>query len=67
MAYGESHYQIPIDPTLLPLCVGTNPIKCTIPVAANGDYTITVALGDTAAASVARVEAELYLIVVPQL
>jgi lysophospholipase L1-like esterase len=47
--------------------VGTNPIKCTIPVAANGDYTITVALGDAAATSVARVEAELYRIVVPQL
>jgi lysophospholipase L1-like esterase len=36
-------------------------------VSANGDYTVTVALGDPAVASVARVEAELYRIVVPQL
>jgi lysophospholipase L1-like esterase len=57
---------VPLDPTLLSDCTGTNPIKCTIPVAANGDYTITVALGDATTASVARVQAELYRIVVPQ-
>ena len=58
---------VPLDPTLLALCSGTNPIKCTIPVATNTiDYTVTVELGDPNAASVARVQAELYRIVVPQ-
>ena len=59
---------VPLDPTLLSRCSGTNPIKCTIPVATNTiDYTVTVELGDPNAASVARVQAELYRIVVPQM
>lgn len=58
---------VPLDPALLSRCAGTNPIRCTIPVPADGDYTVTVSLGDANAASVARVQAELYRIVVPQL
>ena len=56
---------VPLDPTLLSLCTGTNPIRCTIPVAANGDYTVTVELGDPAAASSSRVQAELLRVVIP--
>ena len=58
---------VPLDPTLLSRCTGTNPIRCTIPVAANGDYTVTVELGDPAAASSSRVQAELLRVVVPTL
>ena len=58
---------VPLDPTLLSRCSGTNPIRCTIPVAANGDYTVTVELGDPAAASSSRVQAELLRVVVPTL
>jgi lysophospholipase L1-like esterase len=58
---------VALDPTLLSRCSGTNPIRCTIPVAANGDYTVTVELGDPATASVSRVQAELYRIVVQPL
>jgi len=59
---------VPLDPGLLSRCTGTNPIRCTIPVPTNTlNYTVTVELGDPAAASVARVQAELYRIVVPQL
>jgi lysophospholipase L1-like esterase len=64
---GGAAGSVPLDPTLLSRCSGTNPIKCAIPVSANGDYTITVSLGDASAASVARVQAELYRMVVPQL
>ncbi len=56
---------VPLDPTLLSRCTGTNPIRCTIPVAANGDYTVTVELGDPAAASSSRIQAELLRVVVP--
>ncbi len=56
---------VPLDPTLLSRCTGTNPIRCTIPVAANGDYTVTVELGDPAAASSSRVQAELLRVVIP--
>lgn len=56
---------VPLDPTLLSLCSGANPIRCTIPVAANGDYTVTVELGDPAAASSSRVQAELLRVVIP--
>jgi lysophospholipase L1-like esterase len=58
---------VPLDPTLLSRCSGTNPIRCTIPVAANGDYAVTVELGDPAAASSSRVQAELLRVVVPTL
>jgi lysophospholipase L1-like esterase len=56
------------DPALLSMCAGTNPIACAIPVATNtADYVVTVQLGDPAAASVARVQAELDRIVIPQM
>ncbi len=59
---------VALDPKLLSSCTGTNPIKCTIPVPTNtADYVVTVELGDPAAASVARVQAELYRVVVPQM
>lgn len=58
---------VPLDPTLLSRCTGTNPIRCAIPVAANGDDTVTVELGDPAAASSSRVQAELLRVVVPTL
>ena len=58
---------VPLNPSLLSLCSGTNPITCTIPVPANGDYNVTVELGDAAAASMSRVQAELLRVVVPQL
>ena len=62
---GGTSGAVPLDPTLLSLCTGTNPIRCTIPVAANGDYTVTVELGDPAAASSSRVQAELLRVVIP--
>ena len=65
---GGAPGSVPLDPALLSKCSGTNPIKCTIPVATNAaNYVVTVELGDPAAASVARVQAELYRIVVPQM
>jgi lysophospholipase L1-like esterase len=64
---GGSTGAVPFDPALLSRCTGTNPIRCTIPVATDGDYTVTVSLGNATAASVARVQAELYRIVVPEL
>jgi lysophospholipase L1-like esterase len=64
---GGASGAVPLDPTLLARCTGTNPIRCTIPVAANGDYTVTVELGDPAAASSSRVQAELLRVVVPTL
>jgi lysophospholipase L1-like esterase len=42
-------------------------VRCTIPVPNNGNYTVTVELGDPAAASASRVQAELYRIVIPEL
>jgi lysophospholipase L1-like esterase len=65
-AGGSSAAAVPLNPALLSDCSGTNPIKCTIPVPANGDYNVTVELGDAAAASMSRIQAELYRIVVPQ-
>lgn len=64
---GGSTGEVPLDPALLSRCTGTNPIRCTIPVATDGNYTVTVSLGNATAASVARVQAELYRIVVPEL
>ncbi len=56
---------VPLDPTLLSRCTGSNPIKCTIPVPANGNYNVTVELGKAQAASSSQIEAELSRIVVP--
>jgi lysophospholipase L1-like esterase len=56
---------VPLDPTLMSRCTGSDPIKCTIPVPANGNYNVTVELGSAQAASTSQVEAELYRIVVP--
>lgn len=58
---------VPLDPSLLTRCTGSNPIQCTIPVPANGNYNVTVELGSDHAASTSRVQAELYRIVVPPL
>ena len=58
---------VPLDPSLMARCTGTSPIKCTIPVPANGNYNVTVELGSGNAASTSRVQAELYRIVVPPL
>ena len=49
----------PLDPALLGKCSGTSPIVCAIDVP-NGNHTVTVELGDAAAASRSRVQAELY-------
>jgi lysophospholipase L1-like esterase len=56
---------VPLDPSLLSRCTGSNPITCTIPVPANGNFNVTVELGSSTAASTSRVQAELYRIVVP--
>jgi lysophospholipase L1-like esterase len=56
---------VPLDPALMERCTGSRPITCTIPVPDNGNYHVTVELGDAAAASVSQVQAELYRIVVP--
>jgi lysophospholipase L1-like esterase len=58
---------VPLDPALLEHCTGSNPIKCTISVPANGNYNVTVELGSPDAASSSQVQAELYRIVVPEL
>ena len=56
---------VPLDPSLLSKCTGTNPIRCTIAVPANGNYNVTVELGKAQAASSSQIEAELARIVVP--
>ena len=56
---------VPLDPKLMSHCTGSNPIQCTIPVPANGNYNVTVELGSAQSASTSRVEAELSRIVVP--
>jgi len=48
---------VPLDPTLLPKCTGTNPIVCAF-AAPDGNYDVTVQLGSATAASTTRVEAE---------
>jgi lysophospholipase L1-like esterase len=57
---------VPLDPALMEMCTGSNPIQCTIPVPENGNYNVTVELGDAQAASGSQVQAELYRIVVPK-
>jgi lysophospholipase L1-like esterase len=56
--------EVPLDAALLSKCSGSNPIVCTFPVPANGNYTVTVELGG-AAASRSRVQAEEHRISVP--
>lgn len=58
---------VPLDPTLMSKCTGSSPIICTIPVPADGNYTVTVELGSATAASSSRVQAETYRIVVPEM
>lgn len=58
---------VPLDASLLPKCVGSSPVLCTIPVPADGNYTVTVELGSASAASSSRVQAETYRIVVPEM
>jgi lysophospholipase L1-like esterase len=56
---------VPLDPALMSRCTGSNPVRCTIPVPANGNYNVTVELGNAQASSTSQVEAELSRIVVP--
>jgi lysophospholipase L1-like esterase len=56
---------VPLDPALMGRCTGSKPIKCTIEVPDNGNYTVTVELGSAQAASNSQVRAELYRTVVP--
>jgi len=58
---------VPLDPALLSRCTGSNPIRCTIPVASDGNYTVTVELGSPTAASNSRVQSELFRISIPPL
>lgn len=62
---GSTASPVPLDPALMSRCTGKSPIKCTLPVPANGDYNVTVELGSESAVSTSRVQAELYRIVVP--
>ena len=64
-ASGGAGGAVALDPALLSKCTGTNPILCTLPVASDGNYTVTVELGSSSAASSSRVQAETYRIVVP--
>jgi lysophospholipase L1-like esterase len=61
-AGGSSGTAVPLDPSLLSLCTGVNPISCTIPVPANGNYNVTVELGSATAAASTRVQAETWRI-----
>ena len=63
---GTTAGDVPLDATLMSRCTGSNPIRCTIPVASDGNYNVTVELGGAAASS-SRVQAELYRIVIPTL
>ena len=56
-ATGGSTASVPLDPTLLSKCTGTNPINCAF-TAPNGNYTVTVELGSATAAATTRVLAE---------
>jgi lysophospholipase L1-like esterase len=48
---------VPLDPSLLSHCTGTNPIICTF-TAPNGDYDVSVEVGDGASAATSQVSAE---------
>jgi lysophospholipase L1-like esterase len=54
---GGTGGDVPLDPTLLAKCTGTNPIKCDLPFA-NGNYKVTVELGSATASATTRVLAE---------
>jgi lysophospholipase L1-like esterase len=54
---GGTTGEIPLDPTLLSKCTGTNPINCAF-AATNGNYNVTVELGSATAAATTRVLAE---------
>ena len=54
---GGSTAEVPLDPTLLSKCTGTNPIDCAFS-APNGNYVVTVELGSATAAATTRVRAE---------
>lgn len=54
---GGAGSSVPLDPSLLSRCTGTNPIQCTL-TAPNGNYDVSVELGDTAASASSRVQAE---------
>ena len=54
---GGSTAGVPLDPTLLAKCTGTNPINCAF-TAPNGNHTVTVELGSATAAATTRVLAE---------
>jgi lysophospholipase L1-like esterase len=54
---GGSTAGVPLDPSLLSKCTGTNPISCAF-AAPNGNYTVTVELGSATAAATTRVLAE---------
>jgi lysophospholipase L1-like esterase len=58
-AGGTAIPSVPLDPSLLSRCTGTNPIRCAIPVPANGNYHVAVELGSATAASTSRILAEL--------
>jgi lysophospholipase L1-like esterase len=49
--------RVPLDPALLSRCTGTGPIRCTID-APNGNYDVSVEVGDPSVAAVSRVSAE---------
>ena len=42
---GTTVGEVPLDASLMSRCTGSNPIRCTIPVASNGNYNVTVELG----------------------
>jgi lysophospholipase L1-like esterase len=48
---------VPLDPTLLTHCTGTNPILCTLN-APNGDYDVSVEVGDPTTTATSQVAAE---------
>jgi lysophospholipase L1-like esterase len=61
---GTTVGEVPLDPALLSKCTGTAPIVCAF-TAPNGNYNVTVELGDAAVATTAFVYAETRRIVVP--
>ena len=54
---GGATTEVPLDPSLLAKCTGTNPINCALNES-NGNYNVTVELGSATAASTTRVRAE---------
>jgi lysophospholipase L1-like esterase len=56
-ATGAADGRVPLDPALLSRCTGQNPIVCTID-APNGNYDVSVEVGNQNAAGLSRVSAE---------